>query len=534
MNAEIITVIIAAALWAWILPNWRRGFYVLLVFLPVIGFVSLRLYPAVWPRLLKDVLFVAPCYLGFLVAEGSWHNKIAIPRAVIIPLALFSFVVLIQTFNPSEPNWRVAAIGVKVWLFYLPFIFLGNAFFSERTAARSIWRYMVLLTLLPCIIGLTQWLGCFVFGYAPTMKTFYGAAAYAATQGFTLFTIGSWRYFRIPSTFTYVTQYLNFLISMLIPAYILWRTDPQTGWRRFGMMAWFLIILASYLSGARSAYVIVTSLAILIIFLDRGLKPALLMALTVLPILFATLLLPELATRILSRANNQPVHPPVTQSPQPQLKTQTRRVHTPNLQTRTVIPPVPVPKSEITLSRRYELLMEHQRDLGFWLKMMGSLIVDNPVDLGYTGFKESLVIAPWGKGTGTNTGAARYAYSDPGNPDTKGPFESYYAKIVYELGIPGFLCLIWFYGSIVSVGLSIRRHQASNPPVRTIASTILALVLVILVYSLKGWAIDLDPLNLYFWLFVGILLSLSGSAQSVTQDRHEEALVSRTQLPSAT
>ena len=52
------------------------------------------------------------------------------------------------------------------------------------------------------------------------MTLFYGSRdmAMSATQKFTSFNYGALSLFRIPSTFVFVAQYLNFLLIALIPA----------------------------------------------------------------------------------------------------------------------------------------------------------------------------------------------------------------------------------------------------------------------------------------------------------------------------
>jgi hypothetical protein len=42
--------------------------------------------------------------------------------------------------------------------------------------------------------------------------------------------------------------------------------------------------------------------------------------------------------------------------------------------------------------------------------------------------------------------------------------------------------------------------------------------------SFKGWLIDLDPVNVYFWLFAGMLLKMSVRDQHGCEDDFMEEL----------
>jgi O-antigen ligase len=116
----------------------------------------------------------------------------------------------------------------------------------------------------------------------------------------------------------------------------------------------------------------------------------------------------------------------------------------------------------------------------------------------------ALVSAPLGMGTGTNTGPARYAFPDPSLFEA---LENYYAKATYELGIPGLLLIVGLFGLLIHQGFQARR-RVQDRTLRACASALLAFFITIALSSFKGWPIDLDPTNVYFWVFAGLLLKL--------------------------
>jgi len=143
-------------------------------------------------------------------------------------------------------------------------------------------------------------------------------------------------------------------------------------------------------------------------------------------------------------------------------------------------------------------------------------------EVAYGGLMMAIASAPFGMGTGTNTGAARYAADNPGAFHA---IENYYAKAAYELGIPGLLIVAGLFVAIIVSGLK-ERSRMIHPAARSCADALVAFFITMLVNSLKGWQIDLDPINVYYWLFAGLLLKLpvlemhilAGQAGVITPD----------------
>ena len=126
-----------------------------------------------------------------------------------------------------------------------------------------------------------------------------------------------------------------------------------------------------------------------------------------------------------------------------------------------------------------------------------------------------------GSGTGSDTNAARYvsgAFSATG-----GWQESYLAKSILELGIVGLALIAAVLGSIVVRGFRIRR-RLRDPGLIAMASAILGLMIWGIAYTVKAQYLDFDPLNLYFWLFTGVLFKLAviDRAEAAPRERPPE------------
>ena len=112
-----------------------------------------------------------------------------------------------------------------------------------------------------------------------------------------------------------------------------------------------------------------------------------------------------------------------------------------------------------------------------------------------------------GRGVGTSTGAARVAKDDP--TEFVG-FEGYYAKAVAELGITGCAIVIGLQVALLLSALH-TRGQLAEAAIRSYSDAIAACILLFLIYSYKGPVLHLDPADMLYWLFVGVLFSLPGA-----------------------
>jgi O-antigen ligase len=81
--------------------------------------------------------------------------------------------------------------------------------------------------------------------------------------------------------------------------------------------------------------------------------------------------------------------------------------------------------------------------------------------------------------------------------------ESYYAKVIYELGLPGLLMIVGLVGWIIWSGW--RATRQAREGLRACTAALTAFVICLTLNSFKGWQLDLDPVNVYFWVFAGLL-----------------------------
>jgi O-antigen ligase len=121
-----------------------------------------------------------------------------------------------------------------------------------------------------------------------------------------------------------------------------------------------------------------------------------------------------------------------------------------------------------------------------------------------------------GHGTGWDTNSAlRY-----GDATERRFVENWYAKATLELGVVGVISIIVAFAALgARLAVPLRRCDARARP---LAAGVFALLAITAVSLFKGPYIDLDPLNVYFWLFAGMLLGLYRAADRDASERDVE------------
>ncbi|HEX6677360.1 MAG TPA: hypothetical protein VF486_20320 [Actinomycetes bacterium] len=442
--------------------DWRRTVYGLLLFLPFSGIPYVLLYPDVRPALvLKDAVFVVPAYVGFLA--GRAQRRTVEPGTLpTVLLCLFALLVAVEVFNPALPNRLVGLIGAKVWLLYIPCSLLAYHLVDSRAALGRVLATMSLVAVVPALIGLAEAVLVYA-GHADLVYRWYGGAAEGATQGFVQFDFaGGGSLRRIPGTFSFVAQYFAFLVCMIAVTYAWWRGVLARGrLAPVGACAWLLVLTASFLSGSRAAFLFVPFLVGLTVLLE-------------------------------ARDLRLPVG-------------------------RLVVPSALLVGVTIAvLGISAGTLLSHT--IGVGLEEFQVVFVD--------GFRRVAGTTLAGLGTGIDTNGARYAFDRPDRfTAVRGTwYESWYVKAYLELGLAGLVLIVTILAQLLLSGL--RRHAAlRDPGLRAVSASLLALLVWNLVYGLKGQFVDLDPSNVYFWLFVGVLARLPQLDRSEQPGSRQSAAV---------
>ena len=254
--AEIsAAIILVAVIWAAVLPHWRRGLEFALLYMTIAGAVELWLYPASWGVLIKDILFLIPAYIGLVMSGELGPALTGIPKSFAALLLLLIGIIMVEALNPAGPGLVATLIGLKVWLFYIPVMLLGYTYVRDRTSLRRLSRLMIGLIWLPCTVGILQWLLAITIGYKAAITLFYGDAAVVATQQFAQFQkVGV---IRIPGTFPFATQYLDYVLCMFAPVLGSVTIEDNRFWQKLRMVSLPLLFIGGLMSGVRAAFLMI-------------------------------------------------------------------------------------------------------------------------------------------------------------------------------------------------------------------------------------------------------------------------------------
>jgi hypothetical protein len=429
-----VTLVIGVLRWQWLI-------YGLLAYIPFLGIPSILLYPNTETAvLLKDFAFILPAYLGFVIHHVFARKAVAFREA---PLALFIGLtawVVTQVFNPGLPTILVGLIGAKVWLLYIPLYFLGYHLLESRESLLRLLSWMTYPALIPAVIGIVEAVLLYN-GYDDLVYAAYGPAASAVTQDFARFDYESGgSLLRVPSTFSFVTQYYAYTSAMVGVVYAWWQAGQGNPIRGLcGAVIWSTIVIAGLVCGARGAFLFIPLLVLLLVCLTvRWRNP--------LPILVGAAI---------------------------------------------VLPTLP-----LLLSATLGELVSHAFSSG-----------SEQLDQGFIEASQEALSMTWfGIGTGSDTGATRYAVSLAGGTLVQsGPgYESWLVKVIIELGLPGLVLVTALCAWILGAGLW-NHFRLRDSSLGVVSAALLSILIWNLVYFLKGFYIDLDPMNVYFWLFAGML-----------------------------
>lgn len=254
-----------------ILRNWKLGIYLLLLALPFVG-VAVTLMRSQLPLLALDILLIFPVYLSFIILGKCEKAFSEVPQSIILLISLFIGLVLVQSFNPNSFGLLMAAVGIKVWLLYLPLVLVGIRMASSEKELRMLILLVVVPSIVPCVLGIFQWFSCNFYGYEKTMEFFYRDQAFSMTQGFERFNFGI-TIFRIPSTFRYMVQYSNYTLFIISASFALYFLLQKSLLQKHLFRIFFLLaILASFLSGARAMFIFTPMLLLLIYWNYKSFK----------------------------------------------------------------------------------------------------------------------------------------------------------------------------------------------------------------------------------------------------------------------
>ena len=137
-----------------LLSRWRTGLYVFLGWLFFEDLARKYLGNNMAIYFGKNVL-VGMVYLSFFLAYRKREvQTFTLPFR--LPLLLFLWFGIIQVFNPASTSLIYGILGMKLYFYYIPLIFVGYALIDKESNLQKFYPYLLGLSLVVAMLGIAQ------------------------------------------------------------------------------------------------------------------------------------------------------------------------------------------------------------------------------------------------------------------------------------------------------------------------------------------------------------------------------------------
>ena len=137
-----------------VLNNWRNGVYLFLGWLLFEDLARKFLGNNMAIYFAKDFLVLA-VYISFLAAYRRKESKSFRPP-FLIPVLLFVWFGAMQIFNPASTSIWYGLLGVKMFFYYVPLVFIGYSFLNSEVDLRRFFKVNLIFALVVISLGIAQ------------------------------------------------------------------------------------------------------------------------------------------------------------------------------------------------------------------------------------------------------------------------------------------------------------------------------------------------------------------------------------------
>jgi len=152
--AYVALVFVGCAVVVAMLIDWRNGLYFFLVWLLFEDLARKYLGNNMAIYFAKDFL-VAVVYLSFFVAYRRKQVSSFRPP-FLVPLLLFVWFGMMQVLNPASTSLMYGVLGMKLFFYYVPLVFIGYALLNSEEQLRHFFFVNIVLALIIASLGIAQ------------------------------------------------------------------------------------------------------------------------------------------------------------------------------------------------------------------------------------------------------------------------------------------------------------------------------------------------------------------------------------------
>jgi hypothetical protein len=233
-----------------ILGDWRSGVYFFFVWLLFEDLIRKYMGNSMYVYFAKDAL-VGVIYMS-MIADRTRRHTIRFRLPFRFAMGAFVILGLVQVFNPLSPSMLYGLLGLKLYFYYVPLMFVGYAMVRNENDLR---RFLVVSMVLAAVISLVGILQTIV---GQDFLNPHNSGAEIEELGHLVrYTPSGLAVIRPSSVFVSDGRFAEYLILAFIlglgtAGYLLLRSGRGG---KFVFPALGLVALATILSGARGAFV---------------------------------------------------------------------------------------------------------------------------------------------------------------------------------------------------------------------------------------------------------------------------------------
>jgi len=267
LGAAIVAVFVVVKT----LGDWRSGVYLLLTWLLFEDLVRKYMGNNMYVYFAKDVL-VGATYVSMLIARMRAHDTEPFHPPFKFSLGMFFLLGLVQVFNANSPSVWYSILGLKLYFYYLPLMFVGYALMRTE---RDLHRFLLVSMGLAAVIALVGIMQAIV---GLDFLNPHSGADIEYLSHLVRMTHSGQFVTRPPSVFVSDGRFARYMIITLVlglgtAGYLLLRSARG---QKLVLPALALVVVATVISGSRGAFVfVVASLVVVSVGMVWGASPKL-------------------------------------------------------------------------------------------------------------------------------------------------------------------------------------------------------------------------------------------------------------------
>jgi len=446
----------------------RQALWAFLIYLPFSGTITYAIGGGNAAfQVAKDAFYI-PALIALIQSCKKKQLPLFIPKemlstfSILLMMAMLTLIFVngemqLNPMNGDKPILQ-GILGLKVLIGYIPLI--ACTYYLLRTKKDLVFfsRMHVVLAIVCCLLGLTQYL-LLQSGKCAGTRGMIGEELYKATLQARCLVGGSLvfspevKFIRLPGTFVAPWQWAWFLISNAFVTFASAFCDPSFWWRVIGLFGMALVFANAVISGQRAALVMVpVATAILLVLTGQlvNLKRFIPIAAGLGILLFV----------------GAAINPGI-------------------------------------IEQRWESVVSRwnaappQKFLFNQLEQSNNFIIDRPL----------------GRGVGRATNSTRIF-------GTTQLIETFQPKLIYELGYPGMIAFQIMLLHLAF--LTFRAYRSvKDKSLRSYGASFWVFVGFITLNT-QYYPLDVDPVSVYYWVLAGAILKLPTIDKQVQDEKHQK------------